>query len=58
MKLPRVQAATISITDTMPRVWPVRSSHALGLGLRLPDYWPMGGSRTHLGLTLLLLKRR
>jgi hypothetical protein len=58
VKLPHVQAATVTITDTMPRVWPIRTRHALGVGVRLPDYWPMGGSRTHLGLTLLLLRSR
>jgi hypothetical protein len=57
MRRPHFLAATVTITDTMPRLWLIRTGHALGVGIRLPDYWPMGGSRTHLGLTLLLRKR-
>jgi hypothetical protein len=53
----KLQAATVTITATMPRYWLIRTERALGVGLRLPDYFPMGGSRTHLGLTLLALRR-
>ena len=45
----------MSITPDMPRWWRIRANDLIhgGIGLRLPDYRPMGGKRTPLALTVL-----
>lgn len=55
MRRPRLQLATVSITDTMPRAWRLRGG-PIGFAVRLPDYAPMGCKRHHIALTVLLLR--
>lgn len=51
----RLQFATVTITDTMPRVWRMRGG-PIGFAVRLPDYAPMGARRSHIALTVLVLR--
>lgn len=53
------RAATVTVTPDMPRWWRVRPNDLVhgGVGIRLPDYAPMGGRRTSLGLTILWHRR-
>jgi hypothetical protein len=57
---PRFHAATVTVTADMPRVWRIRASDLsyAGIGVRLPDYAPMGGRRASIGLTVLWRRGR
>jgi hypothetical protein len=56
----RFHVATVSVEPTMPRAWRIRANDLSygGIGLRLPEYAPMGARRATIALTVLWRRSR